>query len=142
MYQKDYILRMVEMLGELIASILKMIGKGDFQKAETGIYELYQTILKKDAAFFQKIPADKLTTTLLEDHNFTNGHLEILAELFYAEAELRDAQKKPAGSLLFYEKSLLLFEFVINSGKTYSEERLSKINSIKNKISEIKKNLT
>ena len=79
-----------------------------------------------------------MTTTLLEDHNYTNGHLEILAELFYAEAELMEAQKKPANSLPFYEKSLLLFEFVIKAGKTYSEEKLLKIDFIKNKILEIK----
>jgi hypothetical protein len=138
MYQKDYILRMIEMLGELIAAILKLVRTGDFQKAEQGIDELYHTLLKKDAAFFQKIPIEKLTTTLIEDHNYTNGHLEILAELFYTEAELREAQKQPAKSLPFYEKSLLLFEFVIKAGKTYSEEKLSKINLISNKIAEIK----
>ena len=139
MYQKDYILRMVEMLGELIASILKLIRTGDVQQAQKGIDEIYHTMLKKDAAFFQKIPVGKLTTTLIEDHNYTNGHLEILAELFYAEAELKQAQNSVALSLEYYEKSLLLFEFVDNSSNTYYRERLSKIELIRNKIKDIKR---
>ncbi len=31
MYQKDYILRMIEMLGELVRAILGLIVKGNFQ---------------------------------------------------------------------------------------------------------------
>jgi hypothetical protein len=33
MYQKDYILRMIEMLGEMIAGILGLIKKGEFEQA-------------------------------------------------------------------------------------------------------------
>ena len=127
---------MIEMLGELVAAILKLIRNGEFQKAEQGISEIYETLLKKDASFFQNIPIDKLTTTLLEDHNYTHGHLEILAELFYAEAELKAATKNNESSLILYKKSLVLFEFTDKAGNTYSEERLKKIEIIKSKISE------
>ncbi len=37
MYQKDFILRMIEMLAELVAGILGLIKKGDFQKASQSI---------------------------------------------------------------------------------------------------------
>ena len=33
MYQKDYILRMIEMLGDLIAGIFGLIRKGEYSKA-------------------------------------------------------------------------------------------------------------
>ena len=61
MYQKDYILRMIEMLGELIRAILGLIVKGNFQQAEEKLNEAYLTFLRKDASFFHLIPLEKLT---------------------------------------------------------------------------------
>ena len=56
MYQKDFILRMIEMLAELIAGILGLIKKGDFQKASQSLESAYQDLLKEDSTFFNKIP--------------------------------------------------------------------------------------
>ena len=134
MYQKDYILRMIEMLGELLRAIFGMIKKGRFDEAEESIGEAYLTMLRKDSSFFQNIPAEKLTATLIEDHNYTHSHLEILAELLYAEAELLTAKNKKEESRSFYTKSLLLFEFIDEAYRTYSEERLKKIEVIRKRI--------
>ena len=138
MYQKDYILRMIEMLGELIRAILGLIVKGNFQEAEEKLNEAYLTFLRKDASFFHLIPLEKLTSTLLTEHNYTHGHLEILAELFHAEARLQDARGNLSESLVMYEKSLVLFSFANENFRTYSEERIEKMEKIKNRISEIK----
>jgi hypothetical protein len=134
MYQKDYILRMIEMLGQLIAGILGMIKKGNFEQAEDQLENLYYTMLKEDSAFFRDIPAEELTDRLLHQHNYTNGHLEVLAELFNAEAELRQAKDDKPGSLEYYQKSLRLFEFIDSEYKTYSQERIDKIVAIKDRI--------
>ena len=137
MYQKDYILRMIEMLGELIRAILGLIVKGNFQQAEEKLNEAYLTFLRRDASFFHLIPLEKLTSTLLTEHNYTNGHLEILAELFNAEARLQDAKGNLSESLAMYEKSLALFSFADENIRTYSEDRIEKIEKIRNRISEI-----
>jgi len=134
LYQKDYILRMIEMLGELLRAIFGMISKGRFDQAQQSISEAYLTLLRQDSAFFQGLPAEKLTTALIEDHNFTHAHLEILAELMFAEAELNDALDRKPESLIFYNKSLLLFEFVDKAYKTYSAERLERMQKIRLKI--------
>jgi hypothetical protein len=134
MYQKDYILRMIEMLGQLIAGILGLIRKGDFKKAEDKLEHLYYSMLKEDSAFFRDIPVDELTNKLLHEHNYTNGHLEVLAELFYAEAELRLAKDDKPGTLEYSQKSLRLFEFIDVEYKTYSQERIDKIAAIKERI--------
>lgn len=137
MYQKDYILRMIEMLGELIRAVLGLIVRGNFQQAEDKLNEAYLTFLRKDASFFHLIPLDKLTSTLLIEHNYTNGHLEILAELFHAEARLQDARGNLSESLAMYEKSLALFSFTDVNIRTYSQDRIEKMDKIKNRISEI-----
>lgn len=140
MYQKDYILRMIEMLGELIRAILGLITRGNFQQAEEKLNEAYLTFLRKDASFFHLIPLDKLTSTLLTEHNYTNGHLEILAELFLAEAKLQDARGNHSESLSLYEKSLTLFLFTDENFKTYSEDRIEKMEKIRSRISDFRQN--
>lgn len=131
MYQKDYILRMIEMIRELIMGILGLIKKGDLDIAGEKIDNLYYDFLKEDAAFFTSIPAEELTKRLLQEHNYTHGHLEILAWLFDTEAELELARGNRKMSQEFSQKSLTLFEFIENEQKTYSLERTEKIEALK-----------
>lgn len=125
---------MIEMLGDLLAAIFGLIKKGDYKRASENLGKIYYDMLKEDAAFFKEIPAGELTNKLLKEHNYTNGHLEILAELFNAEAELELVQGNKAGSLEYSRKSLILFEFIDSEQKTYYPERLNKMNSIRERI--------
>jgi hypothetical protein len=134
MYQKDYILRMIEMLGELIAGILGLIKKGEFEQATVKVENVYYKMLKEDSAFFRDIPENELTDRLLHHHNYTNGHLEVLAELFNAEAELCLAQGNKPGSLEYSRRSLRLFEFIDTEYRIYSQERIDKIEAIRERI--------
>jgi len=135
MYQKDYMLRMIAMLMKFIGEVLGLIKKGDLKEASEELEKGYNTFLKEDAVFFRKIPEKELTSKLLGEHNYTNGHLEVLAELFNAEAELEIAQGDKKGSIEFTRKALLLFEFVDKEQKTYSRERSDKIDILKKRIS-------
>jgi len=134
MYEKDYILRMIEMFGELLRGIIGLIRKGEYNKASEQIGRVYYDILKEDASFFRTIPEEELTHKLLLEHNYTNGHLEILAELFNAEAELSLAQGNKSGSIEYSRKSLILFEFIDADQKIYSLERINKMESIRKRI--------
>ena len=136
MYQKDYVLRMIAMLMKLIGEVLGLIRNGDLKKASEEIEKGYNTFLREDAVFFRNIPAEMLTGKLLREHNYTSGHLEILAELFNAEAELELAQGNKKESLGYSGKALLLFEFVDKEQNTYSQERLDKIEAIKKRMSD------
>ncbi len=138
MYQKDYILRMIEMLGDMLAAVFGLVRKGDIPEASAKLERIYYDILKEDAAFFKSIPAADLTRKLIGEHNYTNGHLEILAELFNAEAELELAQGNKAGCIEFSEKALLLFEFIDLQQKTLSAERLDKMAAIRERIDKLK----
>jgi hypothetical protein len=128
---------MLEMLSDLIALILGLIKKGDIQQAGQRLERIYYDMLKQDAIFFRNIPEDRLTSTLLEQHNYTNGHLEVLAELFNAEAELQIAEGNKQRSLEYSRKSLLLFEFIDKEYKTFSFERNNKIDNIRERINRL-----
>lgn len=134
MYQKDFILRMIEMVRDLIIGILGLIKKGEFELASQGIERIYVDILRQDSGFFMNIPAGEITNILLQEHNYTNGHLEILAELLNTQAELELAQGKRIESLEFSSKSLIIFEFLDNEQKTYSSERLDRMEAIRKRI--------
>jgi tetratricopeptide (TPR) repeat protein len=134
MYKKDFILRMIQMLGEVIARILGLIRKGDFQQASQSLENAYTDFLKQDAAFFRNIPKEKLTDELIKGHNYSNGHLEILSELFFVEGELLYTKGNVKESLEFYEKALILFDFVDKESKLFSLNRQSKISIIKSRI--------
>jgi len=139
MYQKDYILRMIEMIADLIAGILGRIKKGELKQASDELKRIYSDFLREDSSFFESIPEEELTDKLLQNHNYTNGHLEILAELFNAEAELRLAQGNKTGSLEFSKKSLKIFEFLDNEQKTYSFEKINKMEEIRKRIETLQK---
>lgn len=137
MYQKDFILRMIEMMGDFIAALMGRIKKREFPKATEMLDNLYQDLLKEDAAFFRAIPQGQLTVKLIQEHNYTNGHLQILAELFYAEAELRYAQGLKAESEEFYSKSLHLLEFLDAASRTFSMEQQERIKTIQSRLLEL-----
>ena len=137
MYQKDYVLRMIEMLGDLLRAVSGLIEKGKLDEASEGLEKIYYDMLRQDAAFFRNIPAEELTSKLIEEHNYTGGHLEILAELFTAEAELWYSKGKKEESKEFSVKSLLLFEFIDRETKTYSPDRTGKMEGLRKRIGEI-----
>ena len=134
MYQKDYILRMIEMIGDLIAQILGLLKKNNTKQASQILENAYHDLLKKDASYFRSLSKNKLTTDLLAEHNYTHKHLQILAELFYAEAEIQNAKEQYSLSKEYYEKSLILFEFVEQNSINFSLSLEQKISLIKSKI--------
>lgn len=130
---------MIEMVAKLIAGILGLIKKGEFSQASDAIERIYYDILREDSAFFRSIPENELTNKLLQEHNYTSGHLEILAELFNAEAELESARGNRSSSLEFSRKSLILFDFIDKEEKTYYPERAEKMALIKKRIETLEK---
>ncbi|MCY1635712.1 hypothetical protein [Marinifilum sp. D737] len=134
MYQKDYVLRMIEMIGELIAQILGLLNKKNTKKASQILENAYRDFLKEDASFFKSIPKEKLTNSLLQEHNFTDEHLQVLAELFYAEAEIQNAKEQKALANEYYEKSLILFRFVAENSTNFSIRLEQRINLLEKKL--------
>ena len=123
------------MLAEMISAILGYIKGGQFEKAEKAIENVYQTLLKEDISFFQKKPIEELTEELINEHHYTHGHLEILAELFLSEAELNFVRNKSEHCLDLYQKSLKLYEFLTSTMKVYSIKHSERLELIKQRIS-------
>lgn len=141
MYQRDYILRMIEMMGDFIAAVLKMLQNKQFPEVSKMMENAYFDFLKEDAAFFRSIPYGELTNDLIYKHNYTHGHLEILSELFYAEAELNFCTGNYRDSLVYFEKSLVLLEYLVRESGIYSLQKEERIAAINKKVSSLKNTL-
>lgn len=135
MYQRDYILRMIEMMGDFIAAILSRLRKERFPEVARMIENAYFDFLKQDAAFFRNIPLEELTIELMQNHHFTHGHLEILAELFFAEAELNFRSGNMKESAGYYKKSKILLEFIQQESDAYSLEKEKRLAEMQERIS-------
>ncbi|MBN2273683.1 MAG: hypothetical protein JXR41_08875 [Bacteroidales bacterium] len=134
MYQRDYILRMIEMLAQLIAAILKYIKSGDLSKASQSLQSAYSMVFHDEVPKLRSLPEEGMIDTLLQEYLYTNGHLEMLAELFYADAELLLAEKKIPESLSYYRKSLTLLEYIDKEYKSYSRERQDRIMAVRERL--------
>jgi hypothetical protein len=137
MYQKDYILRMVEMFGEMLAGIFGLIRKRRFEEAAQAIEDTYAELLRKDASEILKISTDRLPELLQKDFGFGQQQLEIIAGLLYAEAELNFRKKNFSASKILFQKSLTIYEFLNAEQKVYSLDRQDRISDIEKRISEI-----
>jgi len=136
MYQRDYILRMIEMVAQLIAGILKLIKTGDIHRASQALQNAYEVAFRHEALRLKAIPEEELLDTLLEEHLYTTGHLEMLAELFYADAELLLAEHKFSECLSCYRKSLAIFEYIDKEYHSYSQARQDRMQAIRERLEE------
>jgi len=136
MYQRDYILRMIETIAQVVAAILRLIKTGDLRQASQVLQNAYGIAFQHEALKLKALPEEGLVDTLLQEYLFTSGHLEMLAELFYADAELLQAENKISESMSYYRKSLALFEYIDKEYRSYSQERQDKMQSIREKLAD------
>jgi len=132
MYQKDYIMRMIEAFAKMVAGIVGLIRKGDPDTALARIKETYDTILKID-------PEELYQYDDPEWYKFCNernlDELEMVAELLKLEGEIRmDTGKSEEGLRLLY-RSLELFNYVDGQSGTFSVVRSEKISTLKEELS-------
>jgi hypothetical protein len=132
MYQKDYIMRMIEAFAKMIAGIVGLIKKGDPEGASDRIVETYDTILKIN-------PVDLYQYDDSEWYQFCNEktleELEMIAELLKLEGEIRMVSGNSDGAYRLLFKSLELLKYVDVQSGTFSVLRFEKISSLEEKLS-------
>lgn len=137
MLQKDYILRIIEQLGEFMVVIYSNLQKRKFRQAHKIIEDAYNELLQADAADFAKLPEEKIINTLQQKHDYNQEKMQVVAELMFAEAEVEFHSKKYGDAGAFYRKSLCIFRYLDEKQKIYSAERLEKIKVIEERLSKI-----
>lgn len=120
--ERDYLMRQLMMLIDVIQKIFNFRKKGEKEEAEEQIRYFYN-LLKLET----KIP-DKNTEELLEflisEKKFTNNHIEMIAFVLKEQGELAE---KAEQRLDFFRKSYFLLEKVDRESTSFSMDRQMKL---------------
>ena len=132
MYQKDYIMRMIEAFAKMVAGIIGLIKKGDPDGAISRIKETYDIIIKINPEELYQFD-DHEWYTFCKERSL--DELEMIAELFKLEGEIRmDAGNSDEGLRMLY-RSLELFKYVDGQSGTFSVVRFEKITTLEEELS-------
>ena len=124
MLQRDYILRLIR---EFMAALERMLEKKEVAEQREEIRRLYEQYVGP-YAFFHTATIDEVMQSAEQFAPEQRlGRLEMLAELYYAEA---DMVSKPVADLLL-DKSFHLFSYVSQHDRTFSFDRMRKMQTIK-----------
>lgn len=120
--EKDYLMRQLLMLFEVIHKILRWRKKGEKGKAYDEIKYFYQ-ILNIDTDV-RKLTIEELLRLLEKDKKLTNEHIEMVAFVLKEQGELEDDVSL---KLDFFRKSYFLLEKVERESITFSMDRQMKL---------------
>ena len=128
MLQRDYILRLIR---EFIAALERMLEKKEVADRREEIKQLYEQYVGPYALYHNATIDEVLLALAGMDEEQRLPRMEMLAELFYAEA---DTVSNPERDFLL-EKAFALFSIIERDGKTYSLKRRWKMQDIQERIS-------
>lgn len=128
MLQRDYILRLIR---EFMAALERMLEKKEVADRREEIKQLYEQYVGPYALYHNATTDEVLLALAGMDEEQRLPRMEMLAELFYAEA---DTVSNPERDFLL-EKAFALFSIIERDGKTYSLKRRWKMQDIQERIS-------
>jgi hypothetical protein len=132
MEQRDYLLRQIEMMAQvLVALIRKLTGlkeEGSEEELHVDTNEMLKEHLDTDLDAIMKIQPDKLSKWILAKNGMDKKNLELFAEVLVLNAKAMTAGTE---SKKLLEAALTLYLWADKNGDTYSVERHSKMNEIK-----------
>ena len=129
MIQEDYFIRVIR---EFFAALARALEKKEIEDKSKAIHEMYCQYLGS-YEFFQNATPEEAIEHIMQFYPEEQLYqrMEMLAELYYAEAEWR--ANPFCMSLL--ERSLKLFEIIDHKSGIFSLARADKIRSISRRIS-------
>jgi len=124
MIRRDFLLRQFEELGRVLGQILlNLLGLKHNPAASQYIEEAFQT-LKDEAALdidqLLEVPPDKFVQVLQKNNAMNDANLDRFAAILFHIAENTEDKDK---ATLFYERSLIIYGYLDNSGELYSFDR-------------------
>ena len=127
MLQRDYIQRLIR---EFMTALQRLIEKKEVGQRQEEVRRLF-TQYMGDYAFFHIGSIDDVMQWFERYHEEERlDRMSMLAELYYAEA---DTMSEPVRTEVL-DRAFMLFDFVDRHSRTYSPERLKKMNEITEKV--------
>lgn len=124
--EKDFLMRQLMLLFEVIQKILRHRKTGDKEKAFEQIKYFYE-LLKIDDDI-DSMSIEQLMDFLVKDKNLTNEQIEMIAFVLKEQGELSEQNEK---KLDFFSKSYFLLQKVEQESITFSMDRQMKLAELK-----------
>jgi len=120
--ERDYLMRQLMMLFDVIQKIFNFRKKGQKEEAEDQIRYFYKSLNMEME--IQEKSIEALLDYLVSEKKFTNNHLEMIAFVLKEQGELaEDAAKK----LDFFRKAYFLLEKADRESTSFSMDRQMKL---------------
>ncbi len=127
MLERDYIMRLIQ---EFMAALARVLEKKEVTTRREEIRKLYDKYVGPYTLYYNASVDEVMQAIQSYGVEQRIQRLEMLAELYYTEA---DMVSKPDRDFLL-EKAYTLFDFIDRNGKTYSFDRLMKMDKIRKEL--------
>lgn len=117
MTQRDYILRIAEQVGRVLARVLYDRQQEDYQGAHEFIEEQFRQMLGMGGGFVHSAPEETLLAMLTSMGVIDTEKCWLLATLLKADGEVYEAQEDENNSYYSYLKAINLFLAVLTSDR-------------------------
>ena len=140
MEQRDYLMRQIEQLGEVLAVMLaRLLGikqKGDKSLGLEELRQTYKSELVLDVEELIKIPKEEIIENFLKKNKLIEHHLETIAELLQVTGENLISYDRVEDGNKILQQSLYILEYLQTTSKIYSINRVMKIEYLKEMLKE------
>jgi hypothetical protein len=135
MEQRDYLMRQIEQLGQVLAKMLaRLLGIKQKGSPSFGLEELRQTYkneLDIDLEELIHIPENDIIIFLKNKNKYFEHHLEMIADILHTTAENHYKNDRLDDGNNLLRKSIYILEYIHSTGKDFSIDRVSKIETLK-----------
>src|SRR5665647_2513320 len=122
MPKEDYLLRYLEKLSRIIATMLSMRDKGFPEDGSQIADETFKEMLDLNIDELANMPIERFIE-VIGKHAYNNSYLEIITQLTHETGKSFMAHGQSDNANLFYSKALQLYYLLNEKDKTFSFER-------------------
>lgn len=131
MIRKDYILRLLADMAKFIAQLLKMYTEKDAQKGYHEAVKKIEELFGLDFSSFLEQPTDRL----LEHEAISNSSwVDLTGELLQITGNFAGDLNLTSEKTILLRKALFLLEYNEQNSKSFSFQRLTLINQVKDQL--------
>ena len=134
MFEKDYLMRLIQTLMDAINRIVNSIDKDDIEGAKIQLSDSFRLLGNQDEYFYNTEYEELIEFFKLEEGNYLK-RVEFLAEFIYLDATI---EEEKTSKFEKFEKSKNLFQHYIEYSKEYSFDLNNKLILIKNELEKFK----
>lgn len=124
--ERDFLMRQLMMLFEVIEKIIRYRKKGEKEKAEDEIEYFYSSLNIESE--IKSMSIESLLKFLETEKKLTNEHIEMIAFVLKEQGELSDSDKNKVD---FFRKAYFLLDKIDRESLTFSMDRQMKMTELK-----------